>query len=126
MLVIIERIEDLFDESVVEEMLSYIDQERGVCHFNAAEIAREFSDWEVTYVEGYINGIGHAINSYTDGEGKKHYFDITQEKFKDDVVFIHEFDTVKEFTYEEVNQAFLSEGRTRLLAVETYVPRETL
>lgn len=119
MIVNIERIRDLFDEEIVEEMLSYIDDQRGVCHYNAAEIAREFSDWDVSYVEGYLGDLGHAINSYKDSNGVQHYFDITQERFSDEVLFLHEFDTVKEFTYEEINQIFLNLGKTMLISVKS-------
>lgn len=117
MIVSIERIKNLFDEETVEEMLSYVGEERGVCHYNAAEMARSFDDWNITYVEGYLGDLGHAINCYTDSQGNKHYFDITQEKFEEDILFLHEFEVVQEFEFDEVNQVFGSEGCTRLIAV---------
>lgn len=114
----IERVRDLFDEETVEEMLSYVGEERGVCHFNAAEMTRVFEDWGITYVEGYLGDLGHAINCYTDSQGNKHYFDVTQEKFEEDILFLHEFEVVKEMEFDDVNKAFGSEGSTRLIAVE--------
>lgn len=124
MVVLLERIEDLFDERTVEEMLSYIGDEKGVCHWNAATIAREFGIWEdITYVEGYLvydddEDIGHAINCYTDNDGNKHYFDITQEKFKDEYIFAYFFDTVKEYTYDEIDDIFIDRGgKTSLVSV---------
>lgn len=74
-----ERIADLFDDDIVQEMLRYAEPKQ--CHHNAAIICVEFDDWGcIDYCEGYYAGIcGHAFNCYNDYNGNKHYFDVTQE-----------------------------------------------
>lgn len=118
----IERMADLFDEDVIEEMLE--DCEENCCHFNAANVCRLFEDWDCfDYVEGYILGhIGHAINMYRDYKGACHYFDPTQEsnirkgleRYSD---FVDEFDVVDIFSYEKINDIFSKDGETHLVSV---------
>ena len=76
----IERLEDLFDEDTISEMIDIVD-DINCCHYNAAMVCVTFDDWDcIDYIEGYLNGrIGNSINSYTDANGTVHYFDVTQE-----------------------------------------------
>ena len=118
----IERMEDLFDEDVIEEMLENCEEK--CCHFNAANVYRLFRDWDcIDYVEGYIeNIVGHAICLYKDGNWKEHYFDPTQEwmirkglqRYSD---FVDEFDVVKTFSYDEINEIFTNDVETHLVSV---------
>lgn len=117
----IERMEDLFDDNNIEEMIK--ECEAGCCHFNAANVCRLFEDWEcIGYVEGYAYGcIGHAINSYKDGLGQIHYFDPTQEwriRKGLETRFCDELDVVKTFTYNEVNEIFSKDGVAHLISVK--------
>ena len=125
MIVKIERMEDLFDEEHIEEMLE--DCELKCCHFNAANVCRLFRDWDcIDYVEGYILGdIGHAINMYRDYNGICHYFDPTQEwKIRKGLQrysgFIDEFDVVKTFSGDEIIEIFNNDesGMTHLVSVD--------
>ena len=119
----IERMADLFDQEVIEEMLEPVD-DIGCCHYNAAMLAVNFDDWDMKYVEGYLRGhIGHAINSYKDSSGNVHYFDVTQEYYireglKTD--FDTDFEVVKEFSADEINETFDKDGETHLVAVDIW------
>lgn len=119
----IERIHDLFDEDIVEEMLGLAVDEDGCCHYNTAMVCVTFDDWKcIDYVEGYaVDGtIGHAINSYRDAQGNYHYFDITQESnIKNNVTdkFYACFDVVKTFTTEEICKIFEEDGFSHLVTV---------
>ena len=118
----IERIEDLFDEDIVNEMLSFV-EEKGCCHFNSAMVCVNFDDWKcIDYVEGYLGGyMGHAINSYRDAFGNYHYFDITQEyniRNKISDKFDTKFEIVKTFSTEEINEIFQKDGVSHLVTVD--------
>lgn len=117
----LERIDDLFDEDIVDEMLEIVDDVQ-CCHYNAAMVCVTFNDWDcIDYVEGYLNGrIGHAINSYTDEKGI-HYFDVTQESYlRNGLIktFDEKFEIVKTFSTEEIKGIFDKEGKTHLVAVD--------
>lgn len=117
----IERMADLFDQEAIDEMLKPVDG-IGCCHYNAAMLAVNFGDWDMKYVEGYLGGyIGHAINSYKDSTGKEHYFDVTQEYYlKKDLKeeFDTDFEVVKEFSADEINEIFGKDGEAHLVAVD--------
>jgi hypothetical protein len=122
----IERMKDLFDEDIVEEMLGLAHEEYGSCHYNSAMVCVTFDDWKcIDYVEGYaVDGtIGHAINSYRDAQGNYHYFDVTQESniIKNNVTdkFYAAFDVVKTFTTEEIKDIFDKDGYAHLVTVKT-------
>lgn len=120
MIVKIERMEDLFDEEYIEEMLE--DCAPNCCHFNAANVCRLFQDWGcIDYVEGYAHGfVGHAINSYRDANGNYHYFDPTQEwQIREglETRFCDELDVVKTFSYDEINEIFTNDVETHLVSV---------
>lgn len=127
----LERIADLFDEDIVEEMLEIVD-EPAACHYNAAQCVRQFSDWDcIEYVEGYSfkDGIGHAINSYEDYNGNIHYFDITQEKAL--IAFGQkEFDNgfiyKNTIPFKYVNEHFSELGHTELIEVELHLDEVSL
>ena len=125
----IERITDLFDDDIVEEMLSVV-EELHACYWNSATICRIFREWDcINYVEGYLSvsddhnsDIGHAINTYIDYNGVKHYFDITQEyNIKNGLVkkFNNNFEVVKEYDANEIIEIFNNEGVAHLINVET-------
>lgn len=118
----IERLEDLFDEDTISEMIDIVD-DINCCHYNAAMVCVTFDDWDcIDYIEGYLNGrIGHSINSYTDANGTVHYFDVTQEYYireglKDK--FDTSFELVKKFSTEEIKRIFDEDGMTHLVAVD--------
>lgn len=119
----IERIDDLFDKEIVDEMLEPIDKV-GCCHYNAGKVCMNFYDWQcINYVEGYLKEghIGHAINSYEDENGGIHYFDVTQEYYiKKGFIknFDSSFDVVKILSSDEINELFTKDGYTHLVAVE--------
>lgn len=119
MVVKIERISDLFDEDYIDEMLE--DCSQNCCHFNAANVCRIFKDWKcIDYVEGYAQGIGHAICVYKDYDGNDHYFDPTQEWLISkglETRFIDEFEVIKRFSFEEINEIFTNDEETHLVAV---------
>ena len=117
----IERMKDLFDEEYIEEMLN--DCSPRCCHYNAANVCILFKDWEcIDYVEGYAHGfVGHAINSYRDAYGNYHYFDPTQEwliRKGIETRFCDEFDVVKTFSTDEIDEIFNKDGVTHLVCVE--------
>ena len=115
----IERLESFFDEDCIEEMLEECTVH--CCHFNAANLCRTFSDWDCFgYVEGYVGESGHAICSYKDYDGNFHYFDPTQEwEIREGTRkrFIDEIEVIKEYTYDEINEIFLRDGKTHLISV---------
>lgn len=117
----IERMADLFDQEVIDEMLEPID-DTGCCHYNAAMTAVNFDDWDMKYVEGYLRGhIGHAINSYKDSTGKAHYFDVTQEYYIREGLkadFDTSFEVVKELSADEINDIFSRDGETHLVVTD--------
>ena len=120
----IERMDDLFDKEVIDEMLEPID-DVGCCHYNAAKVCVNFDDWDVKYVEGYLGDkFGHAINSVKFNHlDKEHYFDVTQEYYireglKED--FETSFEVVKELSTAEVNEIFSRDGATHLIATDIY------
>lgn len=124
----IERMADLLDQEAIDEMLEPVD-DIGCCHYNAAMVAVNFDDWDMKYVEGYLGGhIGHAINSYED-QGKVHYIDVTQEYYlkkglKEE--FDTDFEVVKEFSADEINETFDKDGETHLVAVDIHkIPSNT-
>lgn len=117
----IERMKDLFDEEYIEEMLE--DCSLHCCHYNAANVCRVFRDWDcIDYVEGYIYGnVGHSINSFKDANGNHHYFDPTQEWLIREGLkteFNDEFDVVKTFSYDEINEIFTNDVETHLVSVD--------
>ena len=118
----IERIEDLFEEDIVNEMLEPIGK-LGCCHYNAAMVCVNFDDWQcIDYVEGYLNErYGHAINSYRDAFGNYHYFDVTQEYYTRNGLkknFDTSFEVVKSLSTEEIKEIFGKDGETHLVAVD--------
>lgn len=119
MIIKIERLDDLFDQEIIDEMLEPVN-EIGCCHYNAAMTCMTFQDWDVDYVEGYLGGrIGHAINQYKDASGKLHYFDVTQEYYiraglKES--FESDFEVVKTLSADEINEKFSRDGYTSLVA----------
>lgn len=118
----IERIADLFDDDIVEEMLSIVNELQS-CHWNSGMVCYTFKDWDsINYCEGYINNIiGHAINVYTDYYGNKHYFDVTSEYniSKGYATEFHdEFELVKEYSGDEIIDRFNKDGIAHLLSVE--------
>ena len=117
-----ERLSDLFDDNIVQEMIGYADASN-CCHYNAATICNEFRDWEcIDYCEGYYaGGCGHAFNCYNDYDGNKHYFDVTQELYLS-IGLIKEFKEEAQLvtTFENGTEAiekFEMAGETSLLTV---------
>ena len=118
----IERIADLFDDDIVEEMLSIV-EELHSCHWNAGMVCHTFKDWDsINYCEGYLdNNIGHAINIYIDYYGIKHYFDVTQEynvKNNYQKQCNGNFDVIKEYSGDEIIDIFDKDGIAHLISVE--------
>lgn len=124
MVIKLERLRDLFDEDIIGEMIDIVTDE-GVCHWNAAMMCVQFSDWKcMTYCEGYKKifskgVIGHAINGYTDGNGVKHYIDVTTEAYiakgwLTEDYWVDEFDLIKEVSTEEVVEDNNKKGYSEL------------
>ena len=93
------------------------------CHWNSAAICYLLrKQYHVDYCEGYLDGMGHAWNVYTDSNGIKHYFDMTQEwNIAHGVTLDFNFnlELVKEFSGEEIINIFDHDGYSHLVSVKT-------
>ena len=123
----LERIQDLF-EDFVDELLDIVEEPNN-CHWNSAMVCHQFKDWDcIDYCEGYLKGyIGHAWNVYTDANGNKHYFDITQESnYANGLVteFCDELELVTEISADDIIEQFNKDGYGHLVSVEVIAPFE--
>lgn len=119
----LERVTSLFEENTTSKLLR-VAKGTNKCHWNSAMICYLLREqYHVGYCEGYIYGdMGHAWNVYTDPNGIKHYFDITQEwNITNEVTLDFNFNVelVKEFNGEEIMNIFDHDGYSHLVSVET-------
>ena len=121
--IILERVSSLFEVNTTSKLLRVV-KGTNLCHWNSATVCYLLrKQYQVDYCEGYINGdMGHAWNVYTDPNGTKHYFDITQEwNITNGVTSKFDFnlELVKEFSCEEITDIFDHDGYSHLVCVET-------
>lgn len=117
----LERIRDLFDEDIANELFDIVEG-TGECQYNSAQACRQFDGWNFGYCEGYLHEwIGHAFNSYVDGSGNKHYFDLSQEYLnkKHNIPFSDELELVTEMDGEDIIEEFNQDGFTHFVTIGT-------
>lgn len=118
----LERIYNIFDKDIADELLEIVD-DIGQCQYNSAQACRQFDGWNFHYCEGYLHEwIGHAFNSVEDNNGK-HYFDLSQEylEAKKGIPFSDEIELVTEMDGEDIIEEFNKDGITHFVSIGTTI-----